>query len=150
MTKQPTRLSNFQIPREQAVAAAGGQDLTPAAEPAARPAFLQPEVRAALATSPPAARAAPTPVAPAAIAVELPAPPAPLPDLQVPLAVAPSLPPAVPRPVPRPEEEPRRQIGARVRASVAERLRTALFVTRESQQDAVEQALDDWLRARGF
>lgn len=57
-------------------------------------------------------------------------------------------------PIPRPAllaaEEPRRQIGARIRLSIAERLRTYLYVSRESQQDAVEAALDAYLLAKGF
>ena len=58
--------------------------------------------------------------------------------------------PAVQRPAPLPAEEPRRQIGARIRLSIAERLRTYLYVSRESQQDAVEAALDAYLSAKGF
>jgi len=56
----------------------------------------------------------------------------------------------IPQPMPRPAEEPRRQIGARVRSSLAERLRTYMFVSRESQQDAVEAALDAYLSSKGF
>ena len=58
--------------------------------------------------------------------------------------------PTFPRPASLPTEEPRRQIGARIRLSVAERLRTCLYVSRESQQDAVEAALDAYLSAKGF
>lgn len=91
MTKAPTRLADFQIPREGAN--------HPEGEPAAEP----------------------VPVAP-----------------------------PFPRPAPPPVEEPRKQIGARVRVSLAERLRTYMFVSRESQQDAVEAALDTYLSGKGF
>jgi hypothetical protein len=127
MTKQPTRLADFDIPREQATKADGqpAGDLVPTAAPT--PAFLQPEVRAALQNA----------------------------QSDTPLAKPPSLEQATaPVPFPQPkapaQEEPRRQLAARVRLSVAERLRTFLFVERESQQDAVEAALDTYLRERGY
>jgi hypothetical protein len=56
----------------------------------------------------------------------------------------------LPRPAPPPVEEPRRQIGARVRLSIAERLRTYMYVSREAQQDAVEAALEAYLTSKGF
>lgn len=121
MVKTPTRLSAFEIPRESPVV----RDVPPPAVTSSQPSREFP--------------------AASVLAVpELP------PEANPPPQASSTPSPAVPRPIPRPEEEPRRQIGARVRLSVAERLRTALFVTRESQQDAVEQALDDWLRSRDF
>lgn len=117
MTKQPTRLADFDIPREHAPT----------------PAFLQPEVRAALQDTQP--DAPPAELASLPLPLMQAAPPAPAPFLQ-PKAPA--------------QEEPRRQLAARVRLSVAERLRTFLFVERESQQDAVEAALDSYLRERGY
>jgi hypothetical protein len=53
-------------------------------------------------------------------------------------------------PVPLAATEPRKQVGARVRISVAERLRTYMFVSREEQQEIVERALDEYLKAKGF
>ena len=109
MTKQPTRLANFEIPREQSLQREGELDGESKALPVSPPATVP--------TVPPAAVSAPV---------------------------------QLPRPAPPPVEEPRRQIGARVRVSLAERLRTYMFVSRESQQDAVEAALDAYLASKGF
>ena len=109
MTKQPTRLATFEIPREQSLQREGRLDGEPEAPPVNPPAPVP--------TVPPAALSAPV---------------------------------QVPRPAPPPVEESRRQIGARVRVSLAERLRTYMFVSRESQQDAVEAALDAYLASKGF
>ena len=49
---------------------------------------------------------------------------------------------------PGPRRSRAAEIGARVRASLAERLRTYMFVSRESQQDAVEAALDAYLSSK--
>ena len=109
MTKQPTRLATFEIPREQSLQREDqldGELETPPVNP-----------RVPVPAVPPEAMSAPV---------------------------------QVPRPAPPPVEEPRRQIGARVRVSLAERLRTYMFVSRESQQDAVEAALDAYLTGKGF
>lgn len=131
MTKQPTRLANFDIPREQAAKADGQPegDLVPKASPT--PAFLQPEVHAVLRDAQPGAPLA-----------EPPTPPL--------VQVAPPAPTLFPQPKAPAPEEPRRQLAARVRLSIAERLRIFLFVERESQQDAVEAALDAYLKEKGY
>jgi hypothetical protein len=109
MSKSPTRLASFEIPRDQTTK----QDEQPAAE-------FAPTLAAQS--------------APAQASVSIAQPPG---------AV-------IPLPAPPPVEEPRRQIGARVRLSIAERLRTYMYVTREAQQDAVESALDAYLTSKGF
>ena len=109
MTKQPTRLANFEIPREQSLQREGELDGESESLPVSP--------RATVPAAPPAAVSAPV---------------------------------QLPRPAPPPVEEPRRQIGARVRVALAERLRTYMFVSRESQQDAVEAALDAYLASKGF
>ena len=109
MTKQPTRLATFEIPREQSPQREGPLDRDAEAPPVNSHSTVQ--------AVPAAATLAPV---------------------------------QVPRPAPPPVEEPRRQIGARVRVSLAERLRTYMFVSRESQQDAVEAALDAYLAGKGF
>jgi hypothetical protein len=161
MTKQPTRLANFQIPREPA----GKVEDKINKEHPPMPAFLQMGQGASNPAGDPALRPAPVPPAMAAaepvtqpeavkhpeVAVPPAPPPAPAPPaLPVPVPAAPPVAVAVPQPMPRPVEEPRRQIGARVPVSLAERLRTYMFVSRESQQDAVEAALDAYLKEKGF
>ena len=53
-------------------------------------------------------------------------------------------------PIPLPVSETRKQVGARIRVSVAERLRAYQFYSREEQQDIVERALDEFLQGKGF
>ncbi|NOG74028.1 hypothetical protein [Roseicella sp. DB1501] len=148
MTKQPTRLADFEIPREQTVKPASGSAAKQDGGEPAKPAFLQhaAEVRGQV-QMPTAPAAVPPAAEPEASrpAVQAEAPiPVPAPPPALPAAVQ------VPQPMPRPVEEPRRQIGARVRVGLAERLRTYMFVSRESQQDAVEAALDAYLSSKGF
>jgi hypothetical protein len=137
MTKQPSRLADFQIPREAIDRPASRQTEPPAEVPAERQA-----------TEPVALPVLPPAVAPAAGPAS--AAPAALP---VPPPVSPRLPPASPvviASVPLPATEPRKQVGARIRVSVAERLRAYQFYSREEQQDIVERALDEYLRGKGF
>jgi D-hexose-6-phosphate mutarotase len=51
---------------------------------------------------------------------------------------------------PPPAEEPRRQLGARIRISLAERLRDYMHYERESQQEVVEAALHAYLTLKGY
>jgi hypothetical protein len=124
MTKQPTRLSNFQIPRGEASAIENSQ-----AEQTAPPPVVSPSPQAAVGPSAPLAIAAmplpPGPVVPAAPTIA-----------SLPQAEAPT-------------EIPRRALGARVPVALAERLRAYLYVSRRSQQEVVEAALDAYLRERG-
>ena len=145
MAKTPTRLSDFEIPRERSIEQEGRvaeHQGVPQPSTTALPKIVErdrqiagepvPVEHVVLTTHPaPKAAAYPTPEAVLAPAVQAEHP-------------------TVPLPAPPPMEEPRRQIGARVRLSVAERLRTYLFVSRESQQDAVEAALDAYMLTRGF
>ena len=121
MSKQPTRLADFPIPRESTGQAEGASGTLPASAPVNSP------------PAPPSGSAAPSQTASLA---PLPAP--------VPSGVP------VVAPIPLPAQEPRKHVGARVRLSVAERLRTFMYVNREEQQEIVERALDEYLRARGF
>jgi len=107
MTKQPTRLADFPIPRSAGADVDGTHTDQPAAVPHAM--------------------LAPAPAAPPSLAPTL----ATLPETE------------------RPPEIPRRALGARVPVPLAERLRAYLYVSRRSQQEVVEAALDDYLRERG-
>ncbi|MGY4800698.1 hypothetical protein [Roseomonas sp. KE0001] len=109
MSKSPTRLSTFEIPRDQS----SRHDEQPAREPSIDP-LTKPTVPVA---PPPAVQQTGT---------------------------------VIPQPAPPPAEEPRRQIGARVPLSIAERLRTYMYVSREPQQDVVEAALHAYLTSKGF
>jgi hypothetical protein len=56
----------------------------------------------------------------------------------------------LPTVAPRPQAEVRQALTVRVPVSIHERLRTAAFATRLSQQELVEQALDQFLRGQGM
>lgn len=143
MAKTPTRLSDFEIPRERSIEQEGH-----VAEHRGAP---QPPT-AALQDTAERDRQSATESVPVqhVVLTTHPAPKAAADPMSVLAPIAQAERPAVPLPAPPPMEEPRRQIGARVRLSVAERLRTYLFVSRESQQDAVEAALDAYMLTRGF
>lgn len=117
MSKQPTRLSDFQIPRE----GNGMADSSRTEPPSLHESIL------------PVPVVSPTDVA-------SPSPPRPAPTVTLSLA----LPQAE-----TPPEIPRRALGARVPVPLAERLRAYLYVSRRSQQEVVEAALDSYLRERG-
>ena len=113
----------------------------------AKPVFLQsPESDGAVAPQP-ALQPPPPVIVQAEPSVRVPAPAPARAQTVVPVTL--SAPP-VPQPIPRPIEEPRRQIGARVPLSLSERLRTYMFVSRKSQQEAIEAALDAYLKEKGF
>ncbi len=146
MSKKPKRLANFEIPREQPARSDEQPSVGPAPTMLAAPAFLQsPESDGAVAPQPAPQPPPPPVIVQAEPSVHVPAPA----PAQAVIPVTLSAPP-VPQPIPRPIEEPRRQIGARVPLSLSERLRTYMFVSRESQQEAVEAALDAYLKEKGF
>jgi hypothetical protein len=151
MTKMPTRLADFTIPREQPTQPKGDQ----ASKTLTKSTFPQHDEEAGAQDPRPAVPAVHPPAAETALSpalVRTEPPTAAVPPTVLSATNSAALPMAVqiPQPMPRPAEEPRRQIGARVRASLAERLRTYMFVSRESQQDAVEAALDAYLSSKGF
>jgi hypothetical protein len=157
MSKQPTRLADFQITREQterpaeplAHPSAADLDGVPAtpqitqsgAAPAAMPVVQSVPAMAehtVVATAAAAGAVLPSPM-PGALAAQPPVSPAASPTSPMVLA-----------PIPLPVSETRKQVGARIRVSVAERLRAYQFYSREEQQDIVERALDEFLRGKGF
>lgn len=143
MTKTPTRLADFTIPREQPPEPKGDQAFKTPSKPVSSQHNEEAGVEAAL-TAAQAVHSADLALPPALVQADTPAVLPPTISAALPVAMQ------IPQPMPRPAEEPRRQIGARVRASLAERLRTYMFVSRESQQDAVEAALDTYLSSKGF
>ncbi len=120
MAKQATRLSDFQIPRTEGILS---QDKAPKADPNASEVAVP-------------AEPLPQPVSPPQKLAEALAREHTSEHAVVPNRIA-----------PRPLAEPRQAMTVRLPVSMHERIRMLMFMSRRSQQDIVEEALDAFLIA---
>lgn len=122
MSKQPTRLSDFQIPREEVLQKS---PVAPSPAPVVHPGFNNADMEPIGRLGKPGIEVGEGAAASAALA--------PREDTMARIA-------------PRPPAEPRQALTVRLPVSMHERVRTLMFVSRRSQQDIVEEALDAFLK----
>lgn len=123
MTKQPTRLSSFSIPRDPANLQEAPTTETPVVQPV--PAPVPPPTHA---------RVPPHEVPPVVFQAE-------------PVEV---ITPAVRHRKPKEADIPRTQVGARIPAPLADRLADYCHYERARQQDVVAEAILEFLTKKGF